>query len=192
MQRTDISKLREETFKEETLGNLGAFYRDTAKAYEQKMLEENKKLDSLQRMWENRFIAAEEAFKENQAFKVKRKPGLPMFVDPITGKRQRLFAVLDEQGKRRSFDDILKEDTSRRGNIFELGMSSKEIIQASNRTAEYSQMLSTYESRFKEEQNMLAERNAKAREKFLAEKQKKLEELSASAYKQATYIEKPI
>lgn len=187
MQRTDIAKLREEAYKEETLGNLGAFYRDTAKTYEQRMLEESKRLESLQKTWEDRFVAAEEAYRSKP-----NSVGLQMFMDPVTKKRQRLFAILDPTGKRRSFQDILKEDTSARGNVFDLGQSAKEIVDVSNRLSNYETLLSSYSGRYEQEQKLLAERNAQAREKFLAEKQKKLEELSASAYKQATYIEKPI
>lgn len=187
MQRTDIAKLREEAYKEEMLGNLGAFYRDTAKTYEQRMLEETKRLTNLQKTWEDRFVAAEEAFRSTS-----NKTGLQMFMDPITGRSQRLFAVLDPAGNRRSFQDILKEDTSARGNIFDLGQSAKEIVDVSSKLSSYEQQFTSYTGKYNQEQALLAERNAKAKEKFLAEKQKKLEELSASAYKQATYIEKPI
>ena len=189
MQPSDIARLRAEAFVGASMGNLGMFYKNTAATYETRFLEETKRMNELQQTWEKRFLAAEEAFRTPQ--KGKRSLS-PSFMDPITGKPAKLFKVLDRTGKRMSYEDILKADTSGRGNIFDLGQEAKQMLETTSRSDEYQQAMSSYTDRYQAEQKMLEERNAKAREAFLADKKKKLDQLSASAYKKPTYTENPL
>ena len=194
MQPSDIAKLREQAFVEESMGNLGMFYKNTAASYERKLLEETKRMNDLQQAWEKKFLAAEEAFKtlEKNIVTGRRNSLFPSFIDPTTKKPVKLFGVLDRSGKRMSYEDILKADTSRRGNIFDLGQEAQQMLQALSATDEYSKTTSSYLSKYQEEERRLEERNATARKTFLADKQKKLDQLSASAYKKPTYTEKPL
>ena len=187
MQPNDIARLRAEAFVGESMGNLGMFYKNTAATYERKLLEETKRMNDLQQAWEKRFLAAEEAFRTQKQTSI-----FPSFIDPVTGKPAKLFKVLDRTGKRMSYDDILKADTSGRGNIFGLGQEAQQMLETTSRSGEYQQSMSSYTARYQAEQKMLEERNAKAREAFLADKQKKLDQLSASAYKKPTYTENPL
>jgi hypothetical protein len=187
MQPNDIARLRAEAFVGESMGNLGMFYKNTAATYERKLLEETKRMNELQQTWEKRFLAAEEAFRTQRQISLS-----PSFMDPRTGKPAKLFKVLDRTGKRMSYEDILKADTSGRGNIFDLGQEAKQMLETTSRSGEYQQSMSSYMARYQAEQKMLEERNAKAREAFLADKKKKLDQLSASAYKKPTYTENPL
>jgi hypothetical protein len=178
--------LRESLFKEEQLGNLGIFYRDTAAAYQAKMLQESKELDKLKQSWEKRFEAAEKAKRENN------KAFLPSFIDPITNKSMGVYRVLDRFGNRMSFEDILKKDTSKRGNIFAVGQEAKAILERQYSFEDYQTASTSYETKLQQELSALQKRNEEANQKFLLTKKKQLEELEQGSYRQATYTEKPL
>lgn len=187
-----VSKIREETFKEEKLGNLGSFYKNTAQAYQLRFLEKSKELESLRQDWEKRFSAAEEALK--QVKESKRFSLDPSFIDPITGKPWRISRLIGNEGKRLSYEEILKRDTSKRGNVFEVGKEAERMLDILFSTESYEKNYTSFEQNYQKELAALEQRNKESRQTFLLNKERRLKEIeqSVSPYKQATYIEKPI
>lgn len=96
-------------------------------------------------------------------------------------------------GKRKTWEEIIASDTSRRGNKF---MAAQEAEQAMITEMDYKEVLdnySKYQQQFDAALQALAERNKKAKEEFLANKAKLLETAKGvSGYSGATYIEKPL
>ena len=188
MSPSEISKLREASFRAEELGNLGKFYRDTAKVYKERFLQETKQLEQLRTNWESTFLAAEETFRSGNT-----KKFLPRFMDPISKKAVLLSSVLDMQtGQRKTFEEILKGDTSKRGNIFDMGQLANNFLESSRKVSDYEKSYSSYEQNFANESSLLEKRNEEARKIFLDNKAKKLSALEASAYRQPTYTENPL
>lgn len=187
-----VSKIREETFKEEKLGNLGSFYKNTAQAYQLRFLEKSKELESLKQDWEKRFSAAEETLKqvkESNRFSLD-----PSFIDPVTGKPWRISRLLGNEGERLSYEEILKRDTSKRGNVFEVGKEAERMLDVLFSTKSYEKNYTSFEQNYQKELAALEQRNKESRQTFLLNKERRLKEIEqrVSPYKQATYIENPI
>ena len=191
MIRSKAAQIRSSVFKEESLGNLGTFYKSTAESYRTKMLEESKEIDKLKEEWEKRFFAAEAALNIREGRSAKES-FFPSFVDPITGKPLKVYSVLNYDRSRRSFEDILNRDTSGRGNIFAAGQEAKKILEREYNYSEWENTATNYESKLKLEMEALQKRNEEARLRFLENKKKQLEELEVGSYRQATYTEKPL
>jgi hypothetical protein len=96
-------------------------------------------------------------------------------------------------GKRKTWEEIIAGDTSKRGNKF---MAAQEAEQAMITELDFQEVQSNYskyQQQFDAALQALAERNKKAKEEFLANKAKLLETArGVSGYSGATYIEKPL
>jgi hypothetical protein len=236
-----VARIRDSRFKEETLGTLGEFYTNTAKAYREKAASSKEQLDKLQGIWEDRFSRAEAEYfnayksrllsqyknKNIDILRLRRDPSI-MDYDLINnattleelqkarnaesfrpdlkelqvqayaqeglvpGKKIRVQGILDETGKRRSYEDILKMDTSRQGNVFLSGQEALAYLNEKANYDDYSSSYTKYETQFEQEQAALTKRNEEAKAKFLAEKDQLLMQAQSSAYRGATYQEKPL
>jgi hypothetical protein len=191
MIRSRAAQVRSSVFKEEALGNLGIFYKSTAEGYRTRMLEENKEINKLKEEWEKRFSAAEASLKTNNEGSL-RERWWPSFIDPITGQAIPIYKVLNKDNSRMSFEDMLKNDTSKRGNIFFVGQEAKKVLEREYNYGEWETTATNYESKLKLEMEALQKRNEEARLKFLENKKKQLEDLEVGSYRQATYTEKPL
>jgi hypothetical protein len=185
----EAARLRESTFTSEDIGNLAKFYKNTAESYRTKQVLGFKRQQELREEWEKRFTAAEQAFFSN-----KNKKFLPRFVDPVTNQTMLISSLIDESGKRRTYSDILSRDTSKGGNVFMLGKAAQETMTTDLNLEDWERTASTYETNFQEEVRLVEERNKAAREKFIREKNEKLNAMQqqSSAYNKPTYTEKPI
>jgi hypothetical protein len=100
--------------------------------------------------------------------------------------------LFDENGNRRSFEDIIKADTSQRGNKFLLAQEGDQLLGSK---AAYDNSVTTaeaYQSQYNQAMADLLTRNEEAKKKFLADKQAALDAASSTAYHGATYIERPL
>ena len=97
-----------------------------------------------------------------------------------------------QTGQRKTFEEILKGDTSKRGNIFDMGQLANNFLESSRKVSDYEKSYSSYEQNFANESSLLEKRNEEARKIFLDNKAKKLSALEASAYRQPTYTENPL
>lgn len=100
--------------------------------------------------------------------------------------------MFDEQGNRIDMKDIVKKDTSSRGNKFLLGQEGEQFLLNQGTYTNYLNTADSYQKQFDTEQADLIKRNEEARKKFIEEKQQVLSSAQASSYRGATYTEKPL
>ena len=92
----------------------------------------------------------------------------------------------------RSWEDILKRSgMSSTGQYFRFGAQAKKMFDYQFSKDDFNENIARYDALLAKEQAALDERNAKAKEKYLADKQEKLQSVQASGYRGATYVEKP-
>ena len=100
--------------------------------------------------------------------------------------------LYDKEGNRRSWEDILKRSgMSSTGQYFRFGAQAKKMFDYQFSKDDFNENIARYDALLAKEQAALDERNAKAKEKYLADKQEKLQSVQASGYRGATYVEKP-
>jgi len=242
-----IAKIRNRQFKEEQLGSLGTFYRDTAAGYQKKLQESAKEMQKWKDIWDNRFARAEEQYLsayrdavykdkfQNKNIELRKQQAMTGSNDPLMAEwdafqaaktvedMERLYGtkyrpnvantgmlayakdsaynqgqtvvlgrILDATGKRKSYEDIIKGDTSARGNRFLLAQEADQMMRNQFDYDDINQTYTSYQSRFDAEQAALAKRNEEARARFLEEKNQALMAAEASAYRGASYTEKPL
>ena len=96
-------------------------------------------------------------------------------------------------GKRKTWEEIISGDTSKRGNKFMAAQEAEQAMITEMDFLEAQDSYSKYQQQYDAAVQALAERNKKAKEEFLANKARLLETAKGvSGYSGATYIEKPL
>jgi hypothetical protein len=95
-------------------------------------------------------------------------------------------------GERLSMEQIIKLDTSRRGNKFLLGQEGDQFLFNQQIHSSNTSAAESYQKQFDTEQAMLVVKNEEAKKKFIADKQQALSDAQSLSYRGATYIEKPL
>lgn len=102
------------------------------------------------------------------------------------------YQVYDKEGNRRSWEDIMNHSgKSVTGQYFRFGAEAQKMFDYQFSKDDFNENIARYDTLLAKEQAALDERNAKAKEKYLADKQEKLQSVQASGYRGATYVEKP-
>jgi hypothetical protein len=192
----EAARIRSRQFANEELGSVGRYYKDTAAAYEKKMQDALKAQEEINKLWDDRFKRAEEAYASWKA-STKRTifaPTISLYGDDRpNNKVVDIFKLVDEQGRRRTMEQIEKMGTSKYGYQFRLGEEASQAQLNKMDVDEYTSSFSTYNTRYQEELADLERRNAEARKKFYEDKQRQLAAAeSMSAYRGPTYQEKPL
>lgn len=117
-----------------------------------------------------------------------------IFID-LDGSRLDFSRFIDRgTGERISVEEILRRDTSKRGNIFYYGQRANNYLAATQQLEQAESEAKRFEGNYQQELIMLAQRNKENKERFLRERQEQLSALQGAqgSYRGATYTEKPL
>jgi hypothetical protein len=179
-----MAAFRDQRFVPEEVGYLGMYYSDLSESYRKKAEEQEQEVASARQSLENLMQEARKA----------RETGSGAFVYDNTRFATSLF--LDNQNNPRSTEDMLQNHRflSRDQNKYISGSVSKYLDSIKEKELEYesaSQKYNENRQRYDGYVVDLNKRNEERKAKFLETKQEGLEAGQATAYKGATYIEKP-
>ena len=198
-----ISKLREERYKEKELGSIGKFYKETAEGYQKRTEEASAQYSYWADIWEDRFARAEQEYSKWASRKEKNKGGYipqPMFNAYADGKtwskdnrRLDLFKILDEQGRRRSYEEMERLSAGNSSSQQFVRTEIQNLLQNKTNLDDLSSTYETYNQRYQDELSALTKENEEAKAKFLEDKQRQLAAAEGTtAYRGPTYQEKPL
>lgn len=99
--------------------------------------------------------------------------------------------LFTETGERLDYNEIVKKNTSKYGSVWWMGQEAENLLKNKFDLTEAEEQYTTYSTKAAEEMAALEQRNKEAEAAFYKQKEETLSKLAASAYRGATYIERP-
>lgn len=183
-----MAEYRDKTFKPSELSSIGKYYQDTSTDYYKQSLEKENELITLRDEWTKRVERARQALaRGSRLFQLNEKKG--PFIDTSS--------ILDKEGNELDLQTIIKRQqwfSTSQGKMMpgKLGKVAQKLQTSEMDYSDATESYKKYKQLYDAELAGLEERNAKAKEEFLRQRQEILGNAQASAYRGATYTEKPL
>ena len=183
-----MADFRKKEFQAEELSSLGKLYESNYTQYYKQSLEQENTFLENQEIWNDIVARAREA-------QLAGKTTIP--IKPGKGKPINVRDVLDEQGNARSLDDVVKSQrwySTSQGKMMpgRLGKIAEELQMAGMDLEESSSSYKKYKQLYEQELSALTKRNEQRKAEFYKQKQETLAQAEGSAYRGASYVEKPL
>ena len=183
-----LAEYRNRSFKPEQISSIGQYYQSTYTDYYKNALEVENDAVRLREEWNDRVARAREA----------RATGAMMIrMNKDKGPYISVSSLLDSEGNELDLNTIVKRQqwfSTSQGKMMpgKLGKVAETLRMTEMDYEEYDTNYKKYKQLYDTELSNLEKRNAQAREEFLKQKQEVLGNAQASAYRGATYTEKPL
>ena len=180
-----MAELRQSDFVPETLGGIGSYYKENLDKYAARSAESATRVGETQTAWEKLLADATAA----------RDAGQTSFM--VNGKSAGIQSIFDKKGEVRNIDDIIRSSqwySTSKGKMMagRIGSVASAFREAQQDNRDDTSSTDSYSKLYEEELAALEERNRKRHADWLAQRDATLNAGQASAYRGATYQEKPL
>lgn len=180
-----MADFRKKEFQAEELGSVGKLYESNYTQYYKQSLEQENALLEIQSEWNDIVAKAREA----------RLSGKSTI--PLKGKTISVNAILDDQGNIKDLNEIVRSQrwySTSQGKMMpgRLGKIAENLQMAQMDVAESSSSYKKYKQLYEQELSALTKRNEQRKAEFYKQKQETLAQAEGSAYRGASYVEKPL
>lgn len=180
-----MADFRKKEFQAEELGSVGKLYESNYTQYYKQSLEQENTLLEIQSEWNDIVAKAREA-------RLSGKSTIPLKGKPIS-----VNAILDDQGNIKDLNEIVRSQrwySTSQGKMMpgRLGKIAENLQMAQMDVDESSSSYKKYKQLYEQELSALTKRNEQRKAEFYKQKQETLAQAEGSAYRGASYVEKPL
>lgn len=180
-----MADFRKKEFQAEDLGSVGKLYESNYTQYYKQSLEQENALLEIQSEWNDIVAKAREAQLSGKS------------TIPLKGKTISVNAILDDQGNIKDLNEIVRSQrwySTSQGKMMpgRLGKIAEELQMAQMDVDESSSSYKKYKQLYEQELSALTKRNEQRKAEFYKQKQETLAQAEGSAYRGASYVEKPL